>query len=280
MSEAESADLILVDAKYLLWRAATANPVEPVSLWLYYFLKAKELLIPDGLIIVCWDDDQNETFRRRWYPDYKKSRGQSRKIELARLVKRARCDTRKALQLLGVRQAIALYWEADDVIGTLIQRLGADREVLIFSVDKDFYQVLGPGVRMFNYKKDEFNFIDEAMAEAELGVPTQEVAKLKALAGDSSDGIPGIPGIGPVKGAKLLLEHDFDLKACAEACDFPYDQLRVYYRLVQINDKTQLRWIPSKKVDQKALAGEFLKMGLKSMLRDHRYKKLMAGELV
>ena len=104
-------------------------------------------------------------------------------------------------------------YEADDVIATLAQA-GAARglQAVIVSGDKDFYQLIGPGITLLNPGRggpaavDEV-WVDESNAAERLGVPPHQVVDFLALVGDTSDNIPGVKGIGEKGAQKLLAEY-------------------------------------------------------------------------
>ena len=105
-------------------------------------------------------------------------------------------------------------YEADDVIGTLAagRRRRAGSSSVIVSGDKDFYQLIGPGITLLNPGRggpaavDEV-WVDESNAAERLGVPPRQVVDFLALVGDSSDNIPGVKGIGEKGAQKLLAEY-------------------------------------------------------------------------
>ena len=100
--------------------------------------------------------------------------------------------------------------EADDVIGTLAMRAKEqDIEAIIVSGDKDFYQLLRPGICLLNPGRGGQAMIDEEWvdlgnAKERLGVDPHHVIDYLALIGDSSDNIPGAPGIGPKTAIQLI----------------------------------------------------------------------------
>ena len=109
-------------------------------------------------------------------------------------------------------------YEADDVIGTLA-RLGVERgwQVVVVSGDKDFYQLIGPGVALLNPGRGGPAAVDELWVDAtnaaeRLGVPPNQVVDYLALVGDASDNVPGVKGIGS-KGALELLQEFGSLEA-------------------------------------------------------------------
>ena len=90
-------------------------------------------------------------------------------------------------------------------------------QVVIVSGDKDFYQLIGPGVALLNPGRGgvagvEEHWVDESNAAERLGVPPAQVADYLALVGDSSDNVPGVKGIGG-KGAVELLQQFGDLES-------------------------------------------------------------------
>ena len=88
----------------------------------------------------------------------------------------------------------------------------ADSRSVIVSGDKDFYQLIGPGIVLLNPGRggpaavDEI-WVDESNAAERLGVPPAQVVDYLALVGDSSDNIPGVKGIGEKGALKLLAEY-------------------------------------------------------------------------
>jgi DNA polymerase-1 len=97
-------------------------------------------------------------------------------------------------------------YEADDVIGTLAVK-GREKgvRVMIVAGDKDFFQLVGDGVTVFDpYKRIEYT--EEVVAEA-FGVPPSQVIEVLGLAGDSTDNVPGVPGIGKKTALDLIARY-------------------------------------------------------------------------
>ena len=108
-------------------------------------------------------------------------------------------------------------WEADDLIGTLA-RTARERgfDVVIATSDKDFFQLVGDGVRFYHTGREvlyDANGVTEAF-----GVPPEKVVEVMAIMGDSIDNIPGVPGIGE-KGAKSLIQQYGSLEGVYEHLD-------------------------------------------------------------
>ncbi|HYZ11524.1 MAG TPA: DNA polymerase I [Actinomycetota bacterium] len=117
---------------------------------------------------------------------------------------------REVLETLGVPIVEVEGHEADDAIATLAVR-ARDRgmEAVIVTADRDFFQLVGPDIRvMFNRKgiSDIVDY-DEAAVEARFGLPPEKYLDYVALKGDPSDNIPGVPGVGEKTASRLIQEH-------------------------------------------------------------------------
>jgi DNA polymerase-1 len=109
-----------------------------------------------------------------------------------------------ACEALGVPILTSERYEADDVIGTLATKATADGfDVAIVTGDKDFFQLVHDGIRVFN-PKEEGTWYDAAGVKEKFGVAPEQVVDVLALMGDTIDNIKGVPGIGD-KGARELI---------------------------------------------------------------------------
>jgi DNA polymerase-1 len=110
----------------------------------------------------------------------------------------------EACEALGVPILTYERFEADDVIGTLAtQAARAGFEVAIVTGDKDFFQLVHDGIKVYN-PRDEGAWYDETGVKERFGVSPSQVVDVMALMGDSIDNIKGVPGIGE-KGARDLI---------------------------------------------------------------------------
>lgn len=159
---------------------------------------------------IGWVHDAGSSFRHETFPDYKATR---ERLEPAR---QADFDTgveRVSEILAGYRIPILKLdgFEADDVIGTLaMQAKDSGIETVVVSGDKDFMQLITPGIKILNPwhgrpGRTTEKWYDSDNAEERLGVPPERVVDYLALLGDSSDNIPGVRGIGE-KSAHALIE--------------------------------------------------------------------------
>ena len=108
-------------------------------------------------------------------------------------------------------------WEADDLLGSLACT-ARDRgyDVVIATSDKDFFQLVGDGIRLFHTGR-EVMYDTNSVAEV-FGLPPEKVVDVMAIWGDAIDNIPGVPGIGE-KGAKSLIQQFGSLDGVYEHLD-------------------------------------------------------------
>ena len=217
--------LFLLDGYALIYRAFFAMISRPLrtakgentsAAWgvANFLLRLRDKYQPDYLI---WVNDAGTSFREERYPEYKSTReklDQELQADFDRSVERIG----ELLAAFRVPVAAVQGYEADDVIGTLAtSAAAAGLQAVIVSGDKDFYQLIGPGICLLNPGRggpaavDEV-WVDEGNAADRLGVPPRQVADFLALVGDTSDNVPGVKGIGG-KGAQKLLAEYGDLES-------------------------------------------------------------------
>jgi DNA polymerase-1 len=212
--------LFLIDGYALIYRAFFAMISRPLrtskgentsAAWgvANFLLRLREKYRPD---YVAWVNDAGTSFREERYPEYKSTR-EKLDEELQADFDRALQRICAMLEAFRVPLVAVRGYEADDVIGTLATA-GARRglQSVIVSGDKDFYQLIGPGVTLLNPGRggpaavDE-SWVDQSNAAERLGVGPRQVVDFLALVGDTSDNIPGVKGIGEKGAQKLLAEY-------------------------------------------------------------------------
>ena len=143
------------------------------------------------------------TFRDRIADDYKANRA-AMPDDLAEQIN----WVHQACEAMGVPIVTAAGYEADDVIGTLAKRAAAEGfEVAIVSIDKDFFQLVRDGVRVYDPREDGAWFDASGVAE-KFGVQPAQVADVLALVGDTSDNVAGVPGIGKKGAIDLITKYE------------------------------------------------------------------------
>ncbi len=211
--------LFLIDGYALIYRAffalisrplRTAKGENTSAAWgvVNFLLRLRQKYHPEYL---AWVHDAGDSFRSEIFPEYKSTReklDQELQAEFDRSVERIE----QLLAAFHVPVVAVPGYEADDVIGTLAH-LGVAQgyQVVIVSGDKDFYQLIRPGVALLNPGRggpaavDE-QWVDESNGAERLGVPPAQVVDYLALVGDSSDNVPGVKGIGSKGAAELLAQ--------------------------------------------------------------------------
>src|SRR5215468_9231276 len=146
-------------------------------------------------------DLPGRTFRDDLVSDYKANRAPM-PDELAEQIPMVHA----ACEALGVPILTSERYEADDVIGTLAERAAAAGfDIAVVTGDKDFFQLVRDGIRVFN-PRDEGTWYDAAAVKEKFGVDPSQVVDVLALMGDTIDNIRGVPGIGE-KGARELISQ-------------------------------------------------------------------------
>lgn len=151
-----------------------------------------------GHLAFTFDESLTSSFRNEIYPDYKANR-ESAPEELKRQFRQARAFVRA----LGIIELASDRWEADDLIGTLAERMRAKgMRITVVSGDKDLTQVVREGDEWWEFARNKR--LSARNVEQEFGVPPEGIPDLLAIAGDKIDNIPGVPGVGIKTAAKLL----------------------------------------------------------------------------
>jgi len=257
--------LFLIDGYALIYRAFFALISRPLktsrgentsAAWgvVNFLQRLVETHKPDYL---GWVHDSGLSFRHERYPAYKATR-EKLTDELQADFDRGMERISEILDAYNVPVLALDGYEADDVIGTLASE-AADRHVnvVIVSGDKDFQQLVRPGVWLLNPGRGGPAGVDEHWvgmdnASERLGVPPEHVIDYLALVGDSSDNVPGVRGIGDKTARELvatygsldnILAHASELtkKRPREALLAESDNARLSRELVTIRDDLPIR---------------------------------------
>ena len=180
-----------------LLRNAQGTPTNAVYIFVNMLRKLLTDHKPDH--IAASFDLPGRTFRDDLVDNYKANRAPM-PDELAQQIPMVHA----ACEALGVPILTSQRYEADDVIGTLTMKAAAAGfDVAIVTMDKDFYQLVGDRIRVYN-PRDEGTWYDAAGVKDKFGVAPDHVVDVLALMGDTIDNIKGVPGIGE-KGAHELI---------------------------------------------------------------------------
>src|SRR5215203_6940832 len=200
-------------------RNAQGRPTNAVYIFVTMLRKLMKDFSPE--FIAASFDLPGRTFRDDLVTDYKANRTPM-PGELAVQIGMVHA----ACEALGVPILTSERYEADDVIGTLaVKASAAGFDVAIVTMDKDFFQLVGGGIRVFNPRDEGTWYYAEGVKE-KFGVAPEQVVDVLALMGDTIDNIKGVPGIGD-KGARELISSYGSLDALLEhAAEVPQKKYR------------------------------------------------------
>ena len=238
---------------------------------------------------VAWVHDSGLSFRHEQYPAYKATReklGEELQADFDRGMERIE----ELLAAFNVRVLALEGYEADDVIGTLArQGVDAGVNVVIVSGDKDFYQLVRPGVWLLNPGRGgpasvEEQWVGMENASERLGVPPHHVTDYLAMVGDSSDNVPGVKGIGDKTACELvatygslenILEHVAEItkKRPREALLAHESDARLSKSLVTIREDLamplELETLALAEPDHARLRDLFVELEFHGLAKDH-----------
>lgn len=155
----------------------------------------------DPECIVMIFDSKEPSFRKEKYPEYKANR----EVPPEDLVPQFDY-IHKVTRALNIPILQKPGFEADDIIATLVKKhLPDQKNAVVVTGDKDLMQLVNDRVSLLDTMKDK-SVGKEGVLE-KFGVRPDQVVDVLALAGDSSDNIPGVPGIGPKTAGQLIAEY-------------------------------------------------------------------------
>ena len=215
-------------------------------------------------------DSARKTFRNEIYSDYKANRAEA-PDDLA-----PQFDyIRKSVLAFNLPSLELINYEADDLIATYVEMiLKEGAKVTIVSSDKDLMQLYKKNVRIYDPMKNKF--ISEEDIKNKFGVGASKVIDVQALAGDSSDNVPGVPGIGVKTAAELINKYGDLEKLLKSAHEIKQNKRRE--TLIENKDKAL---ISKKLVTLKSDApvnNNLTDLELKSIDKDKLYKFLREME--
>ncbi|HSX41797.1 MAG TPA: DNA polymerase I [Candidatus Saccharimonadales bacterium] len=207
--------ILLLDSNALIHRSYHALPpltspkgeqVNAVFGFASSLLKAIKDEKPD-YVVACFDvGGDRGTFRSEMYPEYKAHRKESDESLYSQIPR-----VKEIVEVLNIPLFAQQGFEADDLIGSLAQiAKKKGLQTVIVTGDNDALQLVGDSVTVYSLRRgvtDTLTYNRNAVKE-KLGIYPEQVVDYKALAGDSSDNIPGAPGIGPKTAVDWLNKYE------------------------------------------------------------------------
>ncbi len=146
-------------------------------------------------------DSARKNFRNEIYSDYKANRSEAPDDLIPQFD-----YIRKSVSAFNLPSIELINYEADDLIATYSEMaLNEGAKVTIISSDKDLMQLYKKNVRIYDPMKNKF--ITQEDIDNKFGVTPDKIVDVQALAGDSSDNVPGVPGIGIKTAAELINQY-------------------------------------------------------------------------
>lgn len=194
----ESKKIVIIDGSNILIRAFSITQKYQQNLYAY-FLKDVSNIITKFKPSVCYivfDGQGNSNAKKKLYAQYKANRGHVSKIQTD--------DFKNLFQLLKQLPLIVVRKnniQGDNVISHLKQ-INKNKDIIICSSDKDFYQLIDQNTRIYDMIKKIV--IDTKFVINNFNCHPKNFILFKCLMGDASDNIPGIKGLGPKTIQKIL----------------------------------------------------------------------------
>lgn len=204
----EPEKIFIIDAHGFLHRNYHALPKLTTSRGeevgaLYGFIRLLLKIIREkkpGYMAVCFDSP-GKNFRHELYPGYKATRRETEEALKTQL-----SSARELVSSLGLKAVAAGGYEADDIMATIARKSAeAGLEAVLVTGDKDVLQLVSERIKVWN--GGDSPLMGPAEVKEKYGFGPEHLADYFALAGDSTDNIPGVRGIGPKTAGKLVSEY-------------------------------------------------------------------------
>lgn len=276
--------IVLIDGMYLVFSSFYSNrdmrtlKGEPTGAT-YGFVTRTENMVRDlkpHRIGVAFDRKE-KTFRHELFPEYKSKRLAPPEELIAQLP-----QIKEYLEARGIPSFEFPGFEADDIIAGIANAENAKgNNVIIFTADKDLFQLVSPQNNITVYHPKLKEKLDAAGIKDHYGVSPEQIVDYLSLTGDSSDNIPGVPGVGEKTAAKLLeqfgsldnlLEHLDEIpEKTRKKFDENKELLRISRKLIDLSVAPRLDvdivFEPFKNEITDALVAFYEKLSFSSLLK-------------
>ncbi len=260
-----------------LRRTSDQFPTGALHAWMKTLLDLRENERPDRCVVFF--DLGGSDRHLSVLPEYKAQRDDTPEDIVLQLP-----EIKKLTALLGFQVKEQRGVEADDLIATAVQHLGAEgHECIIVSADKDFGQCVGGKITQLAPPPTAnpavgWRRLDAAAVCEKFGVPPALIPAYLALVGDTSDNIPGLKGVGPKTAVKWLTEYG-SLEGVLAAADRleperfrlqvkeQADRIRTNLELVTFKTDFELVWGEAPREQKDAVAEFLTSMEMHSTLR-------------
>ena len=222
-------------------------------------------------------DSARKNFRNEIYSEYKANRSDAPDDLVPQFE-----YIRKSVEAFNLPSIEMKNFEADDLIATYVEQiLNIGAKVTIVSSDKDLMQLYKNNVRIYDPMKNKFIFKEDVINK--FGVVPNKVIDVQALAGDSSDNVPGVPGIGVKTAAELINQYGTLEKLLERAKEIKQNKRRE--TILENKDKAVLSKklvtlkhnVPVKNKIEEFKLKKIEKEKLYNFLRDMEFNRLLSS---
>ena len=222
-------------------------------------------------------DSARKNFRNEIYSEYKANRSEAPEDLVPQFE-----YIRKSVIAFNLPSIELINYEADDLIATYVdQILKIGAKVTIVSSDKDLMQLYRKNVRIYDPMKNKFISSEDIINK--FGVKAEKVIDVQALAGDSSDNVPGVPGIGVKTAAELINNYGSLEKLLQNAEEIKQNKRRE--TILKNKDKAKISKklvtlkhdVPVKNKIEEFDLKEIKKDKLYNFLRDMEFNRLLSS---
>ncbi|MDC2968773.1 DNA polymerase I [Candidatus Pelagibacter sp.] len=224
-------------------------------------------------------DSARKNFRNEIYSEYKGNRSDAPDDLIPQFD-----YIRKSVLAFNLPSIELINYEADDLIATYVEQiLEKGAKATIVSSDKDLMQLYRKNVRIYDPMKNKF--INEEDVQNKFGVEAGKVIDVQALAGDSTDNVPGVPGIGVKTAAELIKEYGNLENLLKNANKIKQNKRRE--KLIENKDKaiiskklvTLKKDVPVKNKIEEFELKEIDKQKLYNFLREMEFNRLLSSAI-
>lgn len=277
-------NIFLVDAPGYIHRAwhataplhtSTGQPVNAAFGFTRMVLKLLSEMQPTH-IAMCYDLN-GRAGRQQVLPEYKTHRP---KVDNELSSQYGLID--RISTALGISSLMYDGWEADDVIATVSKRaIDSGDTVTIVTSDKDFIQLLRPGVAIFDPVKAQY--IDSQYVMNRYGISPDRMIDYQSLIGDPTDNVPKVPGIGPKTAAQLINKYgnilnilenmaSIEPKKIKDAIASNVQTILIANELVKFKDSLPIEYVPDallkRPMDDESALSLFKELEFRSIIEE------------
>ena len=206
--------LLIVDGHNLLFQMffgmplriinKKGKPIQGVLGFVGALNKIIKFIEPTHVVVIFDGEHEHENKRAEFLPEYKANRVDYSEIPDDENPFSQIEDIYSALDFMGIKHFEAQEYEADDVIASYAITYTEDMQIVISSLDSDFFQLINNNITVLMYRGVKTIICDAAYVQIKLGILPCQYADFKSLTGDNSDNIKGAEKVGVKTAAALI----------------------------------------------------------------------------